>query len=1265
MAYPPVYAQEQKGTLVPGQVIAVNKYNVQVERFLSQGGFAHVYLVRTAEPVFNTTHHVLKRIAVADEAMLNDVKKEVDIMRILRGHPNIVYLIDAAWHRMPSGMFEVFILMEFCSGGGIIDMMNRRLRERLTESEILQIFVDVCEGVAAMHNLRPSLLHRDLKVENILQASATSYKLCDFGSAMPVATRPPSTTQEMRALEADLNKHTTLQYRAPEMVDVFLRRPVDERSDVWALGVLLYKLCYHTTPFEEHGILAILNVQYKFPPYPIYSQQLNALIASMLQEHGAHRPSVFEILDTVHQMRGTKSRFTYTPPPRQPLSPRKPSLPSLNKNEVSPSANSSGSAASPGPAMNGIQAREKVLEAIAPMRRGRPSSPTKGPRATDEALALVDAAGSGAWSVKPAKAYKSGLASSSTARSSGSPVGSGLGDAWEIPGMKNDKKQLSDPSTGFGDAFDASSTSISVQSVPVLVPRPSPARTGSSLRPPGDAFDSLSVFPSPRTQAPTLGEVQKAGLAVPRPSPSPQLSSYKYSSPSPSIKSPSPVPTGVSPIPRRDASPLLRPRASDQALPAEQRFPTLEELNAGTFGSSFAQSPGPSPSGGPSPPQLPPRPEARQGSSEPTTASFYPASVTGALRPSAGLGSSLTSGPRNDGVRSQHVTGTVMRDARKMASHVYSMGSSSSLADKAKAEQTTPRNQRIETKSREKLDHYSKPMLTRKHRSSVSFKHTQRSGSDAVNSPSSPKPVTPLPAEPPKDWLTGANDEDDAITFDNSAVLRASPEKRTSVLHSPVPPNVEQEAVRATSPVKRKPVPVHRPGPIEVKESVSSGLTDNWSPVPADLKSSSSSDEGPEDAAGFVRPSKGPLKDLNEPARQRSGHKTRQGSVHDLVDLWGGSASMQFQNPSATRHEKRSSVFAPKPAASKALPEQTKKLTLPLVPSSTNSASTAADVPPPTRSAIIVSRKPSLDARHPPPNHSRQALSPAKRQPLPSSPSKSRPQSMLILPIQKSVSENTAAPSPVQAALSPPPDRARTAHRRSSISDIVSRYEAIGVQGMPVTTAVAPPTASKPTRLCVVSPPSVASPTAAGARLPRISPTSTPVTPAKAGFGTSLDLPASSPTRGESRRAASPSPSSRPVSPAFQSSSSLALKEREPTNPGFRSSTPVRTHASPLLSKGKELAPVQPVSELQERFERKQFNAPSAVSPAPAKADQSEDARASSPERPYQGVSKLIDQWQKKTEGPDVASRSASAGFKGPGSRFKREGIAAGGGKGV
>lgn len=91
------YPIEHKGTLLPGQTISVNKYTVQVEKYLSQGprqshlvvqvsehsfsgGFSYVYLVRTATPVYNTTHHVLKRIAVPNEALLTEVKKEVDIM---------------------------------------------------------------------------------------------------------------------------------------------------------------------------------------------------------------------------------------------------------------------------------------------------------------------------------------------------------------------------------------------------------------------------------------------------------------------------------------------------------------------------------------------------------------------------------------------------------------------------------------------------------------------------------------------------------------------------------------------------------------------------------------------------------------------------------------------------------------------------------------------------------------------------------------------------------------------------------------------------------------------------------------------------------------------------------------------------------------------------------------------------------------------------------------------------------------------------------
>lgn len=163
----------------------------------------------------------------------------------------------------------------------MIDFMNTRLQNRLTEPEILKIFDDVAEGVACMHYLQPPLLHRDLKVENVLIGSHRGYKLCDFGSCAPV--KPAAqTVVECRLVEEDIQKHTTLQYRSPEMVDVYRKLPIDEKSDIWALGVLLYKLCYYTTPFEEQGTLAILNASFKFPSYPPFSDRIKKLIGGCL-----------------------------------------------------------------------------------------------------------------------------------------------------------------------------------------------------------------------------------------------------------------------------------------------------------------------------------------------------------------------------------------------------------------------------------------------------------------------------------------------------------------------------------------------------------------------------------------------------------------------------------------------------------------------------------------------------------------------------------------------------------------------------------------------------------------------------------------------------------------------------------------------------------------------------------------------------------------------------------------------------------------------
>lgn len=257
-----------------------------IQKYLSEGGFAHVYLVKLPTPVNGTDLAVLKRVAVPDKESLRGMRIEVETMKRLKGHKAIVTYIDSHASELRGGGYEVFLLMEYCNGGGLIDFMNTRLQHRLTEPEILNIFCDVAEGVACMHYLRPPLLHRDLKVENVLInmiGTTRKFKLCDFGSA--AAPRPaPNTVVECRLMDEDVQKHTTMQYRSPEMVDVYRKQPIDEKSDIWALGVLLYKLCYYTTPFEEQGQLAILNASFKYPAYPIFSDRLKALIGKLFSE---------------------------------------------------------------------------------------------------------------------------------------------------------------------------------------------------------------------------------------------------------------------------------------------------------------------------------------------------------------------------------------------------------------------------------------------------------------------------------------------------------------------------------------------------------------------------------------------------------------------------------------------------------------------------------------------------------------------------------------------------------------------------------------------------------------------------------------------------------------------------------------------------------------------------------------------------------------------------------------------------------------------
>ena len=279
--------------LPEGTQLPVGGHQVTILKYLSEGGFAHIYKVKIDPKEEDTDIACLKRVIVPDKNGLNQLRKEVDVMKNLRYGRNIVKYYDSHAARLENGTYQVLVLMELCPNKSLLDYMNVKIKTKLTEPEILKIMLDISIGIYEMHKMK--LVHRDIKIENVLIDAKNDFKLCDFGStSSPIM--PPKDQQQFQLLSHDIMYQTTPQYRAPEMIDLYRGFPIDEKADIWALGCFLYKLCYYTTPFEANGDIAILHATFQFLPAPVFSGDLKNLIIIMLQENPLFRPNIVQVL---------------------------------------------------------------------------------------------------------------------------------------------------------------------------------------------------------------------------------------------------------------------------------------------------------------------------------------------------------------------------------------------------------------------------------------------------------------------------------------------------------------------------------------------------------------------------------------------------------------------------------------------------------------------------------------------------------------------------------------------------------------------------------------------------------------------------------------------------------------------------------------------------------------------------------------------------------------------------------------------------------
>ncbi|KAH9774652.1 protein kinase domain-containing protein [Citrus sinensis] len=278
---------QKEPTGLEGRSIDVGNLKIHVRNVIAEGGFSCVYSARDA--IHTSKQYAMKHMICNDEESLESAMKEISVMKSLKGHPNVVTLY--AHTILDLGRTKEALLVMECCDKSLVNVLENRGAGYFEEKQVLAIFRDVCNAVFAMHSQSPPIAHRDLKAENLLLGSDGLWKLCDFGSTSTNHKRFEK-LEEMGIEEDNIRKHTTPAYRAPEMWDLFRRELINEKVDIWALGCLLFRICYFKNAFDGESKLQILNGNYRIPESPKYSSSVTDLIRDMLQASPDDRPDI-------------------------------------------------------------------------------------------------------------------------------------------------------------------------------------------------------------------------------------------------------------------------------------------------------------------------------------------------------------------------------------------------------------------------------------------------------------------------------------------------------------------------------------------------------------------------------------------------------------------------------------------------------------------------------------------------------------------------------------------------------------------------------------------------------------------------------------------------------------------------------------------------------------------------------------------------------------------------------------------------------------
>jgi len=272
---------------VPERYLGQTLGKYRIESLLGSGGFAWVFKGYDPELEIPVAIKVLKPQFAGDQAVVDRFKREASTAARLR-HPNIIKIYAVGREND-----AVYFVMDYLPSG----LANRlEASQTLPEDYVLRVGVDVARALGFAH--REGVIHRDIKVDNILFDTHGNAVVADFGIARALSGYTNQTGTNMVV--------GTPQYFAPEQARA---KPLDGRADLYSLGVTLFRAATGRLPFEGEDWYEIARQHVEEPPptprsvNPALSAEFEAVVLQCMAKTPDERPATGELLaDTIQDI---------------------------------------------------------------------------------------------------------------------------------------------------------------------------------------------------------------------------------------------------------------------------------------------------------------------------------------------------------------------------------------------------------------------------------------------------------------------------------------------------------------------------------------------------------------------------------------------------------------------------------------------------------------------------------------------------------------------------------------------------------------------------------------------------------------------------------------------------------------------------------------------------------------------------------------------------------------------------------------------------